>query len=363
MNYQDLPTPALVIDLDIVERNLDRMAVSCRENGVGLRPHTKTHKIVEVAKMQLDRGALGLTVAKVGEAEALSPVGNYELLVAHPILGREKLRRLAELSHSQPILVALDSLYAAEELSKAAVSNGASFGVLIEFDAGVHRCGLPPGPALVKLARAIEKLPSIRCRGLMTYFGNVWGTPAERAMQAPAVVLLVEEAIDVFTSAKLPMDIVSGGSTPSAHMPGLLSLLTEIRPGTYVYNDLNTYYQDLCTLDDCAVRIVTTVVSDAVPGRAMIDAGSKTLSTDLLGSGPKRGFGYISEHPHLRLDKLDEEHGYLTNVADATPSVGDVVTIIPNHVCTTINMHDEANIVRNGQVIGTWRIAGRGKVC
>ncbi len=362
MHFKELPTPAVVVDLDVVEKNLDRMTAACRHNRVALRPHAKTHKTLEVARMQLERGAIGITVAKVGEAQALLESEPPEILVAHPILGRDALRRLAQVAQNSRVLVALDSEYAAHQLSQAAVAFKTTFGVLIEFNAGTHRCGVSPGPALAQLGHRVQNLPALQCRGLMTYFGNVWGTPSERDTHARETAEAVEQAIETFTSAGLPLDIVSGGSTPSALMPGLLHHLTEIRPGTYVFNDMNTYHQQLCTLQDCAVRVVTTVVSTAVPGRAIIDAGSKALSSDLLGSGPRSGYGYVPEHPEVCIEKLNEEHGYLGNIDGAELAVGDVVSIIPNHVCTTINMHDEVFITRNQLLIGTWKIAARGKV-
>ena len=363
MNLRELPTPALTVELNVLARNLDRLAESCRRQGVGLRPHTKTHKAVEVAEMQVQRGAVGLTVAKVGEAEVFVGAGFDDILVAFPILGADKLKRLAMLACARRVLLSLDSETAAQELSKAAAAQGATIGVLVEFDVGVHRCGLAPGPELVRLARVIEKLPGLKFRGLMTYFGNVWGTPDERRAEAERVAKHVATALDAFRAENLPVEIVSGGSTPSAEFAHLVPGLTDIRPGTYVYNDLNTYYQGACTLDDCAVRIVATVVSTAVPGRAIIDAGSKTLSSDQLGSGPKSGHGMVVEAPDAPIVKLNEEHGLL----DITRSqhrfqVGEVVTVIPNHVCTAVNMHDEIFTLRNGEAVGCWKIAARGKI-
>ena len=363
MHFRELSTPALVIDLEIMETNLDRMAASCREQGVGLRPHTKTHKTPEVGRLQLERGAVGLTVAKVGEAEVMAQAELDEILIAFPIYGREKLLRLATLARQRKILVSLDAETTAQELSRAAVDQGSTVGVLVEFDVGFHRCGLAPGPACVELARTIEKLPGLKFRGLMTYFGNVWGTAEQRRQEAEQVAGKVARALDEFSKARLPVEIVSGGSTPSAEFSHLIPGLTEIRPGTYVYNDLNTHYQGACRLEDCAVRIVTTVVSTAVPGRAIIDAGSKTLSSDLLSSGSKSGYGLVVEAPDAPLVKLNEEHGHLdiTNSAHRF-EVGEVLSVIPNHVCTCVNMHDEAFIARQGQVTGCWRVAGRGKV-
>src|SRR5690349_5419835 len=180
MHFRELSTPALTIDLGIVERNLDRMASLCREQGVGLRPHTKTHKTPQVAKLQMDRGAVGLTVAKVGEAEVMANAGLDEILIAYPVFGREKLDRLAKVARERKILVSLDDENTARELSRAATALGATVGVLVEFDAGFHRCGLQPGAGCVELVRKVENLPGLEYRGLMTYFGNVWGPEDER---------------------------------------------------------------------------------------------------------------------------------------------------------------------------------------
>jgi D-serine deaminase-like pyridoxal phosphate-dependent protein len=363
MHYTELSTPALTIDLDVLDRNLDRMAGLCRAQGVGLRPHIKTHKTPEVARRQLDRGAFGLTVAKVGEAEVFAEAGFNEILVAFPIFGREKLWRLATLAQHRTLLVSLDHEATAQEFSRAAAAQNATIGVLVEFDAGFHRCGLHPGPDCVTLAKKIEQMPGLKFRGLMTYFGNVWGPREIREQEARQVAAEVAKALAVFAEARMPIEILSGGSTLSAEFAALIPGLTEIRPGTYVYNDLNTYHQGACGLDDCAARVVTTVVSTAVPGKVIIDAGSKTFSSDLLGSGPKTGYGFVAEAPDAPITKLNEEHGHM----DITKSshrfrVGENLTVIPNHVCTCVNMHDEVFLLRQGEVVGSWRVAARGKI-
>jgi D-serine deaminase-like pyridoxal phosphate-dependent protein len=363
MNYQELPTPALTIDLDILESNLQRMADFCREHSIGLRPHTKTHKTPEVGRKQLELGAVGLTVAKVGEAEVMAAAGLDDILIAFPIWGDEKLRRIANLALERSILLSLDNEATAEGLSRAASAAGATVGVLAEFDVGMRRCGVEPGPAALELARKIEKMPGLRFRGLMIYPGNIWGTEADREKTAKQVAGLIDQTLEPFRKAGMKVEIVSAGSTPSAFLSDEIPGITEIRPGTYVYNDLNTYYQGACRLEDCAARVVATVVSTAVPGRAMIDAGSKTLSSDALGSGPAKGHGYVVEAPDAPVIKLNEEHGHL-DITNSTHKfhVGEVVTVIPNHVCTCVNMHDEVFLVRKGQVEGTWKVAGRGKV-
>ncbi len=364
MNYYELSTPALTVDLDILEGNLDRMAALCRKDGILLRPHTKTHKTPEVARMQIARGATGLTVAKVGEAEVFAGAGFDDLLVAYPVLGAEKLGRLARLARDHQILLALDSEVAAEELSRAASAQSASIGVLVEFDSGAQRCGLAPGLACLELARKIDKRAGLKFRGLMTHFGNVWGSVEERRVETKRVADKVGVALDAFHEARMPVEIMSGGSTPSAELSPMVDGITEIRPGTYAYCDLNTYYQGVCRLEDCAARVVTTVVSTAVPGRAIIDAGSKTLCSDTLGSGSKSGYGLILEAPDVPIIKLNEEHGFLdVSKTDKKFNVGEVFTVIPNHVCATVNMHDAVVTLRHGEVVGSWRVAARGKIC
>ncbi len=363
MNIREIPTPALTIDLDVVERNLDHMAARCREYGLGLRPHIKTHKTPEAARMQIDRGAVGLTVAKVGEAEVMAGAGFDDLLLAFPIWGAGNLRRLAAVARQRRMLLSLDNEATARELSPAMTAQEASIGVLVEFDAGLGRCGLEPGPACVDLARTVDGLPGLRFRGLMTYFGSVWGNEEDRRAETERVAARVGRALSAFEEARMPVDIVSGGSTPSAPLAGGIKGITEIRPGTYVYNDINTYYQGVCALEDCAARVLATVVSTAVPGRAIIDAGSKTFSSDLLGSGPKSGYGYVVEAPEAKLVKLNEEHGYLDIAGSAHAfRVGEVLTVIPNHVCTCVNMHDEVFLHRSGEAAGCWRVAARGKI-
>ncbi len=365
MHYSELPTPALTIDLQVLERNLERMADQCKSQGLTLRPHTKTHKTLEIARMQVERGAVGLTVAKTGEAEVMASAGLDNILVAFPVFAREALQRLAKLAGERHVLMSLDDERTAVALSEALKQQPQkpSVDVLVEFDAGYGRCGLPPGPTLVDLARKIEKMPRLRFAGLMSFFGNVWGSQEIRRQQVKEVAERVEKSLEAFRKAGMTLEIVSGGSTPSARFADEIPGLTEIRPGTYVFNDLNTLYQGVCKLEDCAVRVVATVVSTAVSGRTIIDAGSKALSSDTLHGGLGGGYGLVVEAPDALLVALSEEHGHLdVTKASRTFRVGEVLTVIPNHVCASVNMHDDAFLLRNGEVVGCWRIAARGKI-
>ena len=363
MDYRELSTPALAIDLEVLERNLDRMANYCRDHGLRLRPHTKTHKTREVARMQLARDAVGLTVAKAGEAEVMAGANPEEILVAYPIFGEDKLRRLAAIARTLRVLVSLDNQLTAENLSAVASAEGVNFGVLVEFDAGLGRCGIEPGLACCVLARKIMQLPCLTFRGLMTYPGNIWGSVEERDREARRVADRVKTALDAFRKEGIALEIISGGSTPSAFLSHKIFGLTEIRPGTYVYNDANTLEQGACTLADCAARVVTTVVSTAVPGRAIIDAGSKTLSSDARRSTAGTGYGTIVEAPDAPIFKLNEEHGYVDiSKSSHLFRVGEVVTVIPSHICTCVNMHDEVFTHRQGRVESSWKVAARGLI-
>lgn len=362
MRVAEVSTPAVVVDLDVLERNLDRMASYCAMHRIGLRPHTKTHKTLEVARMQLERGTVGLTVAKVGEAEVMAGSGTEQILVAHPIIGEEKIRRLAALASRLDVLVSLDSFQSAKGLSEVAHESGCTIGVLVEFDSGSRRCGVSAGEPCAELGEAIGGLKGVHVRGLMTYFGSVWGDERQRAEEIARLAADVERTTAAFRRAGLPLEIVSAGSTPAAEMSHRVAGITEIRPGTYVYNDLNTFYQGLCTLEDCAVRVMTTVVSTCVSGQVIVDAGSKVFSSDQLSSGPKGGYGRIMEVDGAGLSKLNEEHGFVEAGDYGAFSVGQVLSVIPNHVCTCINMHDEVYVSRRGEITGTWKVAARGKV-
>lgn len=362
VKIHELSTPTVVVDVEVLDENLRRMADYCRTHGMHLRPHTKTHKSIEISQQQLALGAIGLTVAKVGEAEVMVNAGPKQILVAHPIIGDEKLRRLAALTKKTQIILAIDSLPVAQGLSRIAVETGCAFGALIEFDSGSHRCGVPAGGACSELGSAIAALPGIAVRGVFTYFGNVWGDEAERLVQMQKAREDVSLTINAFRRAGLSLEIVSGGSTPSAEMSHMIPGITEIRPGTYAYNDLNSMYQGICTVDQCAVRVMTTVVSMAIPNQVIIDAGSKTFSSDRLSSGPATDFGLIEGRGEAYVTKLNEEHGFVTTTFAGALDVGDVLAVIPNHVCTCINMHDEVFTHRRGEVTGTLRIDARGKV-
>ena len=363
MHISELETPAVIVDLDVMERNLSHVADYCRTHQLLLRPHTKTHKIPELAKRQIASGATGITVAKVGEAEVMLDAGLDDILIAYPIVGIDKTTRLARIAERAKVRVCVDSEEAARGISESATKHGTKIGILIEMDVGFGRCGLSNESDLVTLAQKITDLPSLEFKGLMFFPGHFGVGPEERASLRDKVNEFLERTIGAFERAGVPLDVVSGGSTPTAYEGGLFTGVNEVRPGTYIFNDRNTVAVSAASLSDCALSVVVTVVSTAVPGRAVVDGGSKTFSYDRFHGGDGRGFGIIREDPEAELERFSEEHGHL-NIGSSERSyrVGDRLSIIPNHVCTTVNMHDEIYGVRGEQVEKVWRVAARGKV-
>jgi D-serine deaminase-like pyridoxal phosphate-dependent protein len=363
MHIDELETPAVIVDLDVLEANIARFAGYAQQHGLNLRPHTKTHKIPAIAKMQIASGSHGITVAKAGEAEVMAEAGLDNILLAYPIFGEKKLQRLAALALEKKITIAVDNVVTAEAISKAAQSAGSIFDLLVELDVGMRRCGVASAEEAEKLAKIIDALPGVRFAGLNFYPGHVWAAPAEQAEALEKVSAKVAEVLDRLSRSGLRCEVVSGGSTPTALQSHYVTGLTEIRPGTYVFNDRNTLSTGACSLADCALRVMVTVVSTAVPGRAIIDGGTKTFSSDRLLSGTREGFGYIAEYPEVLFEGMSEEHGHLNVEASAQPlRVGDRLSILPNHVCACVNMHDRIFYHRNGMVEGMWQVAGRGRV-
>jgi D-serine deaminase-like pyridoxal phosphate-dependent protein len=363
MHISELDTPAVVVDLDILETNLREMAAYCAQHGLSLRPHTKTHKIPEIARMQVRAGARGVTVAKLGEAEIMAREGLDDILVAYPIVGPRKLERLTELARSGRLTVSTDSADVALGISDAARQAGVTVRLLAEMDAGLRRCGVQSPDELAALAQHMARLPHVEFLGFMFFPGQIRLTPGEQAPVLGQIDAKLQEAQEKLYRRGIQVRVVSGGSTPTAYQSHLMKTVTEIRPGTYAFNDMNTVTIGATELTRCAVTVHVTVVSVAVKGRAVIDGGSKTFSSDLLRGGEGQGFGLCVPHPEAILESMSEEHGHLN--VEACPGelkVGDRMRFVPNHVCTTVNMHDEVWGVRGEEVVQHWPVAGRGRV-
>jgi D-serine deaminase-like pyridoxal phosphate-dependent protein len=363
LHITELETPAVVVDLDILNNNLRRMSAYAREHGLKLRPHTKTHKIPAIARMQFDSGCHGITVAKSGEAAVMAAGGIDNILVAYPLFGHEKLARLAELARGKSIMMAIDSAITARAISQAAHQAGSNIRILVELDVGMRRCGVSSPQEAAALAAEIKQLPGVSFAGINFYPGHIWNQPENQAEALKTVSNRIGAVLDHLSSMGFECEIVSGGSTPTAYHSHLIPYLNEMRPGTYVFNDRNTLGVGACSLSDCALRVIVTVVSTAVPGRAIIDGGSKTFTSDRLISGDGKGFGYIVDDPSTSLESMSEEHGHL-DISNAGRSfkIGDKLSIIPNHVCACVNMHDRLWYHRNGIVEGSWQVEARGKV-
>jgi D-serine deaminase-like pyridoxal phosphate-dependent protein len=362
--FADLDTPSLLVDLDVLERNIEEMASVARDAGVRLCPHTKTHKCPEIAHMQVAAGASGITVAKLGEAEVMADAGLDDLLLAYPIVGTAKLDRLRDLLDRAAVRVSLDSMEVADGIGRVGTARGRPVPVLVEVDVGLHRLGRPPGDASANLVAQIDRVQGIEVLGLLTHAGNAY-----HARDAADLREIAErEALDLLETAErcaaagVEIREVSIGSTPTARIGATVPGVTEIRPGTYVFNDVTMVRLGVASEHDCALRVLATVVARPAPDRFVIDSGSKALTSDGSTDGPFPGRGIAKDRPELRLDFLSEEHGVGHLPEEATLSIGDRLQVIPLHACGCVNMFDIAYGIRGGEVERELQILGRGKV-
>ncbi len=359
----EVETPALIVSEEILHNNISRMAAFAKSVGVNLRPHIKTHKTPQITRLQVAAGAIGVTCAKVGEAEVMvNEAGVQDVLIAYPTVGVSKFERLVALMEKSRIIQAIDSLAAAQSLSKTMANVDVHMDVVIEANTGQNRSGIPYGEATVALARKIARLPNLHLVGIMTHEGHANSadpTEIEQiATRAGEDMVATAEAI---RAKGIELEIVSVGSTPAAFITARVKGITEVRPGTYVFNDNSAFRYGHLGVDDMAARFIATVVSRPAASRAVLDTGSKSLAMDP--SKGHRGHGYIVGHPKATIVKLSEEHGVVELPEDEQGfEVGDRVEVIPNHICPTVNLMDEMLIVRDGHVVDSWTISARGKV-
>ncbi|MBI4911073.1 MAG: alanine racemase [Acidobacteria bacterium] len=362
MRISELETPAILIDLDIMEHNLQRVAAYARQHDLRLRPHTKTHKIPALARKQLDLGAAGITVAKVGEAEVMLDAMPADLYVAYPVIGRKKLERLMEVAHKTHITVGLDSLFTARGLSDAVREARVQVSILAEVDVGLGRVGVSPNE-LVEFGKQLARMQHLSLEGFTFYPGHIKATGDEVQEQLRELSDLVQRMSTEWKRAGLPLSIVSGGSTPLLFESHRVAGVNEIRPGTYIFNDKNTWHMGACAFEDCAASILATVISTARPRQMIIDGGSKTFSSDRLAGSSEVSFGHVVEAPGAVFNKMNEEHGYVDmRGAEREFSVGDRVRVIPNHICVAMNLHEQVYGVRGDEVVQSWKVAARGKL-
>lgn len=370
MTLDAIDTPALLVDRDVLRANVESMAALARGAGVALRPHAKTHKMPQVARMQLDAGAVGLTVAKLGEAEVLADAGVHDLLVAYPIVGPLKLARLVALARrlaSAPagrVAVSLDALSTAEAISAAAVAGGVEIGVRVEVDTGMHRVGVAGADAAVELAAAVAALPGLRFEGVMTHEGQAYQSAGvaelERAAaQACEAMVATAEAI---RAARVDCPVVSMGSTATARFAAGHPGVTEIRPGTYVFNDRSQVAHGSAATGDLAATVLATVVSRPSAQIACVDAGAKALTSDRMivpDAGADFGALAASGWPVVR---ASEEHGLVALPPGAELAIGTRVAIVPNHICPVVNLFDAVTVLERGHVVDRWPVAARGRM-
>ena len=345
-------TPAVVIDLDRVERNIARVQALCDRAGVANRPHIKTHKSPVLAKMQQAAGARGITCQKLGEAEVMADGGLDDILISYNLLGTEKMGRLGRLLARASITVAADNPTVIAGLPQAADIAGRPLGVVIECDTGRRRAGVETPKEAVELARLVKAEPRLSFAGFLFY-------PTETSW--PQTQRFYDEALAGVRALGLEPGIVSTGGTPNLANVGRLEGATEHRAGTYIFNDRMMLACGAAGPDDCALSVYTTVVSRAAPERGILDAGSKTLTADT--GALNDGFGLILEYPQAKIAAFAEEHGFLDlSRSNARPLVGEVVRVIPNHVCVVVNMVDRLIAVRGERIVDVLPVAARGRL-
>jgi D-serine deaminase-like pyridoxal phosphate-dependent protein len=344
-------TPAVVVDLDVVERNIARVQALCEAAGVANRPHIKTHKSPVIASMQRDAGAQGITCQKIGEAEVMAEGGHDDILIAYNILGEEKLSRLGRLLARTKVTVAADNPTVVAGLPQAAAIAGRDLDVVVECDTGRKRAGVETVAEAIALAKDIASRPGLSFSGFMLY-------PPENAMAETQAFL--DAATAGVRELGLEPRIVSSGGTPNLVNLGKIQGVTEHRAGTSVFNDRMMLAAGVAQLEDCALTVYATVVSRAGLERGILDSGSKTLTSD---TGGLDGHGLILEHPQAKIARFAEEHGFLDlSGCNDRPQVGDVVRIVPNHVCVVVNMVDRLITVRGGEIVGELPVAARGRL-
>ncbi len=358
--FTDIETPVPLVDLDRLSVNLDRMAAYAALHQLELRPHVKTHKSSRIAAEQMRLGAVGLTVATPRELQVMSEVTD-NVFLAHPPFGA-KIRRVLTFAEDVQLRVSVDSHAAVEMLGTACRQRDQTVDVLVEVDFGMKRMGVSDPSDAVRLAGAIRRQPGLRYRGICFYPGHIRQPVSQQEGLIDILCGDLTHVLESLDHAGLRADIVSGGSTPAAfrmhHIPGL----TEIRPGTYVFNDRDTYSMGACAWEDCAVTVLATVISDAVPGQVVIDAGAKALGREPLRGGEGSGYGAVLEHPEVHVVRMSEEHGIL-DLSDSVwkPQVGEHVRIVPNHACIVTHLFDAMLGVRGDIVETWWHVGARGR--
>jgi D-serine deaminase-like pyridoxal phosphate-dependent protein len=357
VRISDLETPALLVDYDTMLRNIKDMEAVAGRNGVALRPHSKTHKCPEVAKIQLAEGASGICTQKLSEAETMVDAGIKDIFITNEIVQPTKIERLVRLQQRANAKVAVDSLEGAEAIGRAAIGDGRTVPVLVEVNCGMGRCGVTLGSDVAKMVRAVSKIDGLRLDGLTTYEGQFYNirNVKRRGLLAKRTIGRFVEAAKRIRKTGIELPVLSCGSTPTAKSVAEVEGVTELQPGNYVFYDVMQAELGSAKLNDCAQRVLTTVISTAAAGRAVVDAGSKAFSHDQgrfpepLGAKGMKAIDIHEEHLTLR-------------VRSSSVHIGDQVQFVPYHACTTTNMFEQIRMVRQNEVVASWPVAARGKM-
>ena len=363
-SIQVLDTPAVLVDLDLLERNVARMAAFAVEHTIALRPHAKSHKTLGIAERQRSAGARGFTVAKLDEADAYLTAGFDDLLIANEIVGIDKWHRLAAMQQRGSVAAGIDDFRAAAGMAKVARQAGVTVPVLIEVDSGLRRAGVAPGSATLALAEKVASLEGLILRGVFTHAGHAYSaqSPAEVARIGQAEGEVLVEAAQLLRAHGLTCEVVSVGSTPTARYAGAVPGVTEFRPGNYVFYDRMQVALGSAQAEDCALTVLARVISRPDPRRVVVDAGSKTFALDrgAHGTDALAGFGEARAQ-HLILERLSEEHGMLSlEMQGQSVEVGDRLRFVPNHACTVANLADVLLGVRGDRVTEVLPVLVRG---
>ena len=348
---QDIDTPAVIVDLKIVKENINAYQKYCNDVGITLRPHIKTHKIPALAKLQVKAGAVGITAQKISEAEAIISEGGIDdVLITYNIIGEKKLRALLDLAKRVKVSVVADSSFCVKGLSKTFKGAGEPISVLVECDTGANRCGVTSPHLACELAELINRSPGLIFGGLMTY---------PPTSQAQKINSFLSNAKKLIEAKNIAVNTISIGGSPDMWKVQDIPVATEYRIGTYIFNDRSLVEKEICSEDQVALTVLATVVSTPTKNRAIIDAGSKVLTTDLFGM---KDHGRIVNFPDLRIVQLTEEHGTIVSDQNTNLEIGQKILIIPNHACVVTNMLDEVTVITAERNVGNMKIIGRGKV-
>ncbi len=354
----DLDTPALCIDLDVLDRNIRSMAATCASKGVQWRPHSKCHKSPIIANKEIAAGAIGVTCAKLGEAEVMAAGGVNDILIANLIVGEKKLKRLVELRRTTDPVVCVDHVSQAEAMSRAMSDAGLELRVILEVDIGLQRVGVAPDAASVALARQVAELPGLKFSGIMGYEGHLLrvADPDEKRRRIHESLDVLVATKDAIERAGLPCEIVSCGGTGSYFISVDHVGITELQAGGGVFMD--AFYRHVCLVPalEYAVTVLTTVVSRGAPDRAVIDSGRKTLNQELH-------MPLVAGRDDITVEALSAEHGKLKLAPSAEGlQIGDRLELIPGYVDFTTVLHDHFYVFQHGRLVAIWPIEGRGKI-